>query len=72
MVDSKFLRKVDGKNVKMALIQDLKLLLDCLFMVSEDLRWSACYVRQRFDAKYLSVESKYKDIAPLHEDELDV
>lgn len=44
MVDAEFLRKVDGKNVEMSLIQYLKFLLDCLFMVSEDLSWSAMII----------------------------
>ena len=41
VVDAELLRKVYGKNVEMALIQYLKFLLDCLFMISEDLSWSA-------------------------------
>ena len=39
-IDSNLLREVDCQNVKIALVQNFKLLLQCLFPITEDLRKS--------------------------------
>lgn len=36
-VDTGFLSKVDSKDVKITLVQDLELLLQCLFVIPKEL-----------------------------------
>ena len=72
-INSEFLCEVDGEHKKIALVQQIELLLERLFVIAVNL-FRLAYARnvQAAGASYFAVNRQDEEIAPLLEDGLDL